>query len=185
MLVTDDQIISTIENAAIAGVRDYETNLREGLYHFPEHLIEHRIYTDLAAIGMTVVVQATFEFLFPAQIKTNIKYDLAAFDITAEGQRGKLRAVLEIKGPCSNWGQFTEDFDRLQRAKDARTSALITGFVYVTEEKKSYQLDAEERKMKALLNKAVIKISPRQRSQYNDGGVWESMSYFETTQGIG
>jgi hypothetical protein len=130
------------------------------LYHFPEYLIEHRIYTDLTAIGVAVVVQATFEFLFPDAGKTNIKYDLAAFDTTADGRRGKLRAVLEIKGPCSNFYQFKEDFNRLQRAKDARTSALLTGFVYVTEEKKSDQLDAEESKTKICLNNVAISVRP-------------------------
>ena len=193
--ISDDDIISSAESAAIAAIREYENVAQTPRYYLPEYWITCRIASDLASRGMIVECEKRVaELLLDQRVAGRI--DLAAYATTNENQSKTLRALIEVKGPRTTWDSFPVAWTRLRMAaKSLNSPGLLIGPCwYGTENKTNSQLDAEEQTMKRWLPFEVLgreradylRTSQRQHLARSHNGitpdindVWEIMSIFD------
>jgi hypothetical protein len=154
--LSDDDIISTAENAAIVAIKEYENISGSSLYYLPEYWITCRIASDLASRGLMVECEKRMADLLSNQRLTG-RIDLAVYAATNENPKKSLRALIEVKGPRTTWGSFPEAWIRLKTTSESLNSpGLLIGLVYGTENKTHSQLDSEERTMKRWLPPEIV-----------------------------
>jgi len=181
MPVSDDAIVGTAKAAAVAAIDDYEAISKTNHYWMPEYWIVHRIAAEIAHQGMAVVCEERISWLVRDNRKKG-RFDVAVYDLTGEGGRGQLRALIEVKGPRTTWRSFETDLMRLAEVANFLDVNILTGLLHATGPMSDDRLNADEKRFEGVC--ASVSHRPpsylqRQNSKFETpGDVWEVWSLF-------
>jgi hypothetical protein len=181
MPISDDTIIAVTKAAAAAAVQDYEAISRTNHYWMPEYWVTHHIASEIARLGMAVACEERIRGLAHDYGKDG-RFDVAVYDLTEEGGRGCLRALIEVKGPRTSWLSFRTDLKRLVEIADRLHGSVLTGLIHATGPMSDDRLNADEKTF-ADSYAVIFQRSPsylqRQNCKFETlQDVWEVWSLF-------